>query len=87
MMDVLDGVKSIIARQMSISKEDLTPETELREIGFMSIDAVDLLFALEDYFGIDVPFSSTDPGVAMSFKTVGGIAAAVSSELSSTARN
>jgi acyl carrier protein len=81
-MDAIDGVKAIIARQMSISKDDLTAESDLREIGLQSVDVVDLMFALEAHFGIDVPFSSADPGATMAFRKVGDIAKAVTAALS-----
>jgi acyl carrier protein len=83
-MDVLDGVKAIIARQMSMSKDVLTAESDLQEIGLQSIDMVDLMFAIEDHFGIDVPFISADPGATMAFRKVGDIAEAVTVALSLT---
>ena len=63
-------LKKIIAAQLGVSEDALTPETDLEEdLGADSLDAVELMVAFEEEFGISVP---DDDIVAL--RTVGDIA-------------
>lgn len=50
-------------------------DTSFEQIGIESLDMVELLFAIEDRFGIDVPYNANaiDAGMA----TVGDVVAAI----------
>ena len=53
---MLERVKKIIAAHMELDEAALTPETDLEEdLGADSLDAVELLVAFEEEFGISVP--------------------------------
>ncbi len=45
-----------IAEQVPVPRESLTPEASLRGLGLTSIDLVEVLFALEERFGITFPY-------------------------------
>lgn len=63
-------LKEIIADGLGIDKEEVTREADLSaDLGADSLDAVELIMAIEDEFELTV-----DDETAQSFKTVGQIA-------------
>jgi acyl carrier protein len=84
-MSTLDDVRQIIAKTMKIPLDQLTADTRLDEIGAESLDVIEIVFELEEKFGIDISLKAdgtsdgqppADPG-ALPFQTVGEIAVAV----------
>ncbi|MGM9899247.1 MAG: acyl carrier protein [Bacilli bacterium] len=66
---VLEKVAEIIAKELNSKKENITMETRLVEdLGADSLDAVEIMFALEEEFGIEI-----DDDSAQSIKTVGDL--------------
>ena len=62
--------KKIIAAQLGVSEDALTPETDLEEdLGADSLDAVELIVTFEEEMGFSVP----DDDV-LALRTVGDIA-------------
>ena len=56
MSGVEDRVKKIIAEQLSVSEEQITPEASfVDDLGADSLDTVELVMALEEEFEIDIP--------------------------------
>jgi acyl carrier protein len=55
-MAVNDKVKSIIAEQLGVKKEEVTEEAKfIDDLGADSLDTVELVMALEEEFGIEIP--------------------------------
>lgn len=81
-MDVLNDVRQIISKTMKIPLDQLSADTRLDEIGAESLDVIEIVFELEEKFGIDISMKAeegqpqADPG-ALPFQTIGEIAAAV----------
>ena len=51
-----DRVKKIIAEQLGVSEEQITPEASfVDDLGADSLDTVELVMALEEEFEIDIP--------------------------------
>ena len=51
-----DKVKSIIVEQLGVKAEDITPESSfINDLGADSLDTVELLMALEEEFGVEIP--------------------------------
>jgi acyl carrier protein len=49
-------IKDIIVEQLGVSAEQVTPEAKMIEdLGADSLDAVELVMAIEEEFGIEVP--------------------------------
>ncbi len=68
--DVLD----IIAKQAKVERATMTRKTSLAELNIQSLDLVEIIFALEDKFDIEVPYNANDPGSAgVSFQNVGDV--------------
>lgn len=59
MTDVKDNVKDkvvqAIAEQLGIETSQVQEETEISDLGADSLDTVELLMALEESFGIEIP--------------------------------
>ena len=52
---IFEKVQAIIAEGLNISKEQITMDTHLvDDLGADSLDAVELIMALEDEFGLEV---------------------------------
>lgn len=66
---VLEKVKQIIAGKMSISEDDITVDTKLKEdLQADSLDMVELVMAAEDEFGVEI-----DEDAVREFSTVGDV--------------
>lgn len=68
---ILEKLKEIIAEQLELDAETITAETRLTEdLNADSLDVVEMLMALEDEFGIDIPDEEIEK-----MKTIGDVAA------------
>ncbi|MBQ2217393.1 MAG: acyl carrier protein [Firmicutes bacterium] len=66
---VFDKVREIIAEQLDVDTEEITLDTNLiKDLEADSLDAVEIIMALEDEYDIEIPDE-----VAEEFKTVGDI--------------
>lgn len=55
-MNVEEKVKDIIAEQLGVKKEEIKPESSfIDDLGADSLDTVELVMALEEEFGIEIP--------------------------------
>ncbi|OGQ94868.1 MAG: acyl carrier protein [Deltaproteobacteria bacterium RIFOXYA12_FULL_61_11] len=54
-MSIEKRITSIIVEQLSVDEEMVTREVTLEELGADSLDMVELIMAIEEEFGIDVP--------------------------------
>jgi acyl carrier protein len=64
-----DRVKEIIAKELEVSPEQLTANASfIEDLGADSLDTVELVMALEEEFGIDIPDEDADK-----IKTVGDV--------------
>jgi acyl carrier protein len=67
-----------IIREATRSPEaEMMSSTPLEELGVDSLDFVEMLFMVEERFGIDVPYNANDPTAEFAFTTVGDVAEAV----------
>jgi acyl carrier protein len=62
-----DRVKEIIAKELEVDVKQLTSEAKvIEDLGAESLDIVELVMALEEEFGLDIPDEDADK-----LKTVG----------------
>jgi acyl carrier protein len=62
-----ERAKEIVAKELEVEVKQLTPEAKFMEdLGADSLDIVELVMALEEEFGIDIPDEDADK-----LKTVG----------------
>lgn len=56
MADVAEKIKSIISEQLGVKPEEVTPQASfVEDLGADSLDTVELVMALEEEFGIEIP--------------------------------
>jgi len=55
-MGAEEKIKSIIAEQLGVKREEIKPESSfIDDLGADSLDTVELVMALEEEFGIEIP--------------------------------
>ncbi len=55
-MTTHEKVRNIIAEQLGVKPEEVTPEAKfIEDLGADSLDTVELVMALEEEFGIEIP--------------------------------
>ena len=53
---VLDKVKEIIVDQLGVEEDEVTPQAHfIEDLGADSLDIVELVMALEEEFGLEIP--------------------------------
>lgn len=53
---MLEKIKPIIAEQLNVNEEEIKPETKFKDdLGADSLDLFELVMAVEEEFGIEIP--------------------------------
>ena len=53
---IIERIKKIIVEQLQVSEEQVTPEAKfIEDLGADSLDTVELVMALEEEFGNEIP--------------------------------
>lgn len=56
MSEISEKVKKIIVEQLGVSEDQVTPDAKfIEDLGADSLDQVELVMALEEEFGSDIP--------------------------------
>ena len=58
-MEIIDEVRQVVAKALKVPAEQITPDTKLADVGLNSLDVIEVIYELEEKFGIDIPL---DPG-------------------------
>jgi acyl carrier protein len=61
MEQVRDKVVAILAEQAMLDPADIRMDATLQELGIDSLGLVEVIFAIEEAFDIQVPFNANDP--------------------------
>jgi acyl carrier protein len=88
-VNVADEVKLVIVKELKIPLEQLTDDTKLDELGAESIDIIEIVFALEEKYDVDISLKFNQAAAGggapdrrsdlSAFATVGDICRAVQS--------
>ncbi|MCX5667695.1 MAG: acyl carrier protein [Candidatus Omnitrophica bacterium] len=55
-MDLFEEIKQVVSEQLGVKSEEIKPTASFRDdLGADSLDAVELIMALEEKFGIEIP--------------------------------
>ncbi len=66
--DLENNVKKLIAEQLNVKEDEVKPESAFMEdLGADSLDTVELVMALEEEFGVEIPDEDAEK-----IRTVGG---------------
>ncbi|MBE6386972.1 MAG: acyl carrier protein [Lentisphaeria bacterium] len=56
MSEIAEKVKKIVVEQLGVSEDQVTPDAKfIEDLGADSLDQVELVMALEEEFGSDIP--------------------------------
>lgn len=75
----IDEILDIVAQKALIDRSRLKPETRLDELNVSSLDMVEVIFALEDKFSIQLPFNANSS--ASELRTIGDVIRMVEKKL------
>ena len=75
MTDVTNDVVGIIAKKKRVEKPTVELTDRLEDLGLESIDAVEMIFDLEEKFDIQIPYNANN--ARTEFDTVGQVVKAV----------
>lgn len=79
----IDEILDIVAQKAMIDRSQLKPEAKLSDLNVSSLDMVEVVFALEDKFGIELPFNANTS--SNEFSTVDDVIALVKKQLAAKA--
>lgn len=60
-MSVSVQIREILAEQALLTLEDVSESFSLADLGIDSLGIVEVIFSIEEAFGIQVPFNANDP--------------------------
>lgn len=80
---LVNDTLAIIADKGRVARDRLAPEARLAELDIASLDVIEIVFALEERFGIEIPFNAND--ARTEFETVGDVLRAVESVVAKSA--
>jgi acyl carrier protein len=77
MGDVAGDVIAIIAKKKRVDKPNVELSDRLLDLGLESLDAVEMIFDLEEKFDVQIPYNANTNNPRTEFETVGDVVAAV----------
>jgi len=55
-MDIIEEIKQVVSEQLGVKPDEVKPAASFKDdLGADSLDAVELIMALEEKFGIEIP--------------------------------
>lgn len=73
----MDDVTVVVAAQLDRKPAEFGPDTDLEDEGFTSLDLIEVVFALEEKYGIDIKLNANDPDAKR--RTISDLSALVES--------
>ena len=74
MSDVTNDVIAIIAKKKRVDKPNVELSDRLEDLGLESLDAVEMIFDLEEKFDIEIPYNANTNNPRLEFDTVDDVA-------------
>ena len=73
MTDVVNRVKDILAEECAVDRAALLDDARLEDVGISSVDMVQVMFAIEEAFGISIE----QEDMSLDIETVGEVTSAI----------
>jgi acyl carrier protein len=77
MSDVASEVIAIIEKKKRVEKPTVELADRLEDLGLESLDAVEMIFDLEEKFDIEIPYNANTSTPRTEFDTVGDVVKAI----------
>ena len=75
-MSVEQDVIAIIKKKVRVERSEISVDDKLQDLGLESLDALELVFDIEEKFNIEIPVNANDANIG-GFQTVGDVVRAV----------
>jgi acyl carrier protein len=72
MSDVAQDVMAIIKKKIRVERDQITMDDKLRDLGLESLDALELVFDIEEKFNVEIPVNANEANIG-GFETVADI--------------
>ena len=72
MPDVAQDVMDIIKKKIRIDRDTIAMDDRLQDLGLESLDALELVFDVEEKFNIEIPVNANDANIG-GFETVADV--------------
>jgi acyl carrier protein len=72
MTDVAQDVMAIIKNKIRVEREQIAMDDRLQDLGLESLDALELVFDIEEKFNIEIPVNANDANIG-GFETVADV--------------
>jgi acyl carrier protein len=59
--DIRQQVRVIVAEQAMIDVGEVSPDSTMEDLGLDSLGLVEIVFAIEEEFGVSVPYNANEP--------------------------
>ncbi len=87
MSDIASDVIAIIAKKKRVDKPTVELTDRLEDLGLESLDAVEMIFDLEEKFDIEIPYNANTNNPRTEFGTVGEVVSAIEKLVASNKKN
>ncbi|WP_227766716.1 acyl carrier protein [Zhaonella formicivorans] len=54
-MDIFEKIKGIVVDQLGVEEDEVSMDTSFEDLNADSLDVVELIMALEEEFGLEIP--------------------------------
>lgn len=58
---IRDQIMDLVAETAMLDRDQVSPSSTMADLGVDSLAVVELIFAIEETFGIEVPFNANEP--------------------------
>jgi acyl carrier protein len=72
MPDVAQDVMDIIKKKIRVDRDTIAMDDRLQDLGLESLDALELVFDVEEKFNIEIPVNANDANIG-GFETVADV--------------
>ena len=72
MPDVAQDVMAIIKKKIRVERDQITMDDKLRDLGLESLDALELVFDIEEKFDVEIPVNANEANIG-GFETVADV--------------
>jgi acyl carrier protein len=72
MPDVAQDVMAIIKKKIRVERDQISMDDRLQDLGLESLDALELVFDIEEKFNIEIPVNANEANIG-GFETVADV--------------
>jgi acyl carrier protein len=72
MPDVAQDVMAIIKKKIRVERDQISMDDKLRDLGLESLDALELVFDIEEKFNVEIPVNANEANIG-GFETVADV--------------